>query len=129
MLSALAQLPRNAADAGRARRQGDRMETSAMPATGTTRTCRSAGIDVSSRSRLMSTRPRILEGPVVLGSRSWHLNAPRVLTNFGIGPLVSHRSLLHRVALHWSLAVAALLAAAGDGAAQPVEQFFARKTV
>src|SRR5262245_32265569 len=27
------------------------------------------------------------------------------------------------------LAVAALLAAAGDGAAQPVEQFFARKTV
>jgi tripartite-type tricarboxylate transporter receptor subunit TctC len=66
---------------------------------------------------------------VVLGSRSCHLNAPRVLTNFGIGPLVSHRSLLHRVALRWSLAVAALLAAAGHGAAQPVEQFFARKTV
>src|SRR5262245_9334622 len=86
-------------------------------------------IDVRSRSRLMNTRPRIIEGPVVLGSRSWHLNAPRVLTNFGIGPLVSHRSLLHRVALHWSLAVAALLAAAGDGAAQPVEQCFARKTV
>src|SRR5262245_48495187 len=42
---------------------------------------------------------------------------------------VSHRSPLHRVALHWSLAGAALLAAAGDGAAQPVEQFFARKTV
>src|SRR5262249_56584021 len=85
-------------------------------------------IDVRSRSRLMSTRPRIMEGPVVLGSRSWHLNAPRVLTNFGIGPLVSHRSVLHRVALHWSLAVAALLAAAGDCAAQAVEQFFGCKT-
>jgi tripartite-type tricarboxylate transporter receptor subunit TctC len=50
-------------------------------------------------------------------------------TNFGIGPLVSHRSLLHRVSLRRSLAVAALFVAAGDAAAQPVEQFFARKTV
>src|SRR5262245_42375772 len=84
-------------------------------------------IDVRSRSRSMSTRPRIMEGLVVLGSRSWHLNAPRVLTN--LGSLVSHRSVLHRVALRRSLAIAVLLSAAGDAAAQPVEQFFARKTV
>src|SRR5262245_37260764 len=105
MLSALAQLPRNAAGAGRARRQGDRMETSAMSAPRHDSDMPERSIDVRSRSRLMSTRPRIMEGPVLLGSRSWHLNAPRVLTNFGIGPLVSHRSLLHRVALRWSLAI------------------------
>src|SRR5262245_65877640 len=99
------QLPRSAADAGRARRRSDRMETSAMSAPGTNSDMPERSIDVRSRSRLMGTRPRIMERPVVLGSRSWHLNAPRVLTNFGIGPLVSHRPLLHRVALRWSLAI------------------------
>src|SRR5262245_245064 len=45
------------------------------------------------------------------------------------GPAVPRQRLFRRVAPCAISAVAALLAAAGDAAAQPVEQFFARKTV